>query len=170
MTNPSQFQKIHQAYCDGDWETIHEVLGSPPDFPNCIHPYELAIGKYPLEYAIYWSPLAFIQTLLDLGADPNYPANDGFPALIALLSSTQPAKYEVLKILLARGSDPNQRGINDWTPLHYAVWNHDLPAMRTLLDYGANPHLKTRIDDCTSPLEDARTLEFTEAVSLLEKS
>lgn len=169
MSNSSQFQKIHTAYCAGDLLTIREILGNPTDFPNCRQPYELAIGNYPLEYAIYWSPLEFIQTLLDLGADSNYPADDGFPALIALLSSSRSDKYEVLKILLENGADPNQRGINDWTPLHYAVSNNDLLSIVILLEYGADSQLKTRIDDCTSPLEDARTLEFDEAVKLLEK-
>lgn len=168
MTNANQHEKIHQAYCDGDLSTIREVLENPPDFPNSVHPWELAIGKYPLEYAIYWSSTEFIKILLGLGANPNYPADDGFPSLIAALSSGRPHKYDVLSLLLENKADPNQHGINDWTPLHYAVWNNDLPAIRILLQYSANPHLKTRIDDYTTPLEDARTLEFTEAVALME--
>ena len=32
-----------------------------------------------LVYAIYHSPLAFIRKLLEIGADPNAPADDGFP-------------------------------------------------------------------------------------------
>ena len=38
-----------------------------------------------LVYAIYHSPLSFIRKLLELGADPNAPVDDGFPPLIAAL-------------------------------------------------------------------------------------
>lgn len=41
--------------------------------------------------SIYHSPLAFIRTLLEIGADPNRPTDDGFPPLIAALSCTRPA-------------------------------------------------------------------------------
>ena len=54
----------------------------------------LTIGSC-LEYAIYRSPLPFIRTLL-----------------------------EILKLLLAFRSDPDQRGINDYTPLHMAIPRH----------------------------------------------
>jgi hypothetical protein len=37
-------------------------------------------------YAIYHSPLAFIRILLEIGANPNTPVDDGFPPLIAALS------------------------------------------------------------------------------------
>ena len=40
-------------------------------------------------YAIYHSPLAFIRTLLEIGAEPNAPVDDGFPPLIAALISAR---------------------------------------------------------------------------------
>jgi uncharacterized protein len=50
--------------------------------------------------------------------------------------------------------------MNDGTALHQVVWKRegwdDHPeAVRVLLHYGADPYLKTRIDDCKSALEDA---------------
>ncbi|MBR1283037.1 hypothetical protein JQ597_13405 [Bradyrhizobium sp. AUGA SZCCT0177] len=66
---------------------------------------------------IYWSPLAFIETLLDCGANPNYPDRGGFPSLIAALSTDRPDRLELLRLLLSRGADTAQRGSNDWTPL-----------------------------------------------------
>jgi ankyrin repeat protein len=56
-------------------------------------------------------------------------------------------------LLLAFGADPNQRGINDYTPLHMAVAERNTVAVQTLLDGGANPELRTRIDECETPLE-----------------
>jgi uncharacterized protein len=57
------------------------------------------------------------------------------------------------RLLLAFGADPNQRGINDYTPLHMAVAERNPVAVQTLLDGGANPELRTRIDECETPLE-----------------
>jgi len=51
---------------------------------------------------------------------------DGFPPLIAALSCASDMAgtmrradlHDVLRLLLTFGADPNQRGINDCTPLH----------------------------------------------------
>lgn len=158
---------IDAAYRAGDLAALRAALGQPPDFPNCRHPVELAVGDHPLEYAIYWSPLAFIERLLELGADPNYEADDGFPSLVAALSSGREDGHRLLALLLDKGAALDQRGINDWTPLHYATAQRDLEAVRLLLDRGADADLRTRIDDRTSALEDAEAAGFAEAVALM---
>jgi len=145
-------------------------LGDPPDFPDCRQPLELAVGDHPLEYAIYWSPLAFVEQLIGMGADPNYEHHAGFPSLIAALSSGRPGKNKILKLLLESGADVGQRGLNDWTALHYAIIQRDLEAVKVLLDYGADPDLKTRIDHYTTPIEDAKAFGFTAAVELMLKA
>jgi uncharacterized protein len=161
----------HAAYCAGDAKALREALDDPPDFPNCRQPMEWAVGDHPLEYAIYWSPLAFIGQLIQLGADVNYDDPAGFPSLIAALSSSsRPDRNEIVKLLLDSGADVGQRGVNDWTPLHYAVVERDLEAVRMLLAHGADPTLKTRIDDCTSPLEDAEAVGFTAAAELMREA
>ena len=86
-------------------------------------------GEIILEYAIYHSPLAFIRRLLELGADPNYGDHAGFPSLIAALScGARKDRDEILELLLANGADIQQRGMNDYTPLHTAVGLQDLKA------------------------------------------
>lgn len=156
---------IHNAYVAGDLATLRRALGDPPDFPNCRGPD--GVGAIPLEYAIYHSPIAFIRTLLELGANPNYADHAGFPSLPAALDRQQPDHCAVLEMLLAFGADPAQRGINDWTPLHRAVARNDLAAIALLLARGADPHARTSIDDRTTPLEDAERLGHVEAARLL---
>jgi ankyrin repeat protein len=113
-----------------------------------------------LEYAIYHSPLSFIRELIELGADPNPVHHSGFPPLIAALSCSRPRPgspgrtdtIEVLKLLIGFGADPNQRGINDYSPLHLAVSEGYAEAVKVLLAAGADPNLPTRIDECESAL------------------
>lgn len=165
-----QYVAADDAYRRGDISALKAALGSPPDFPNCLQPFDLGMGDYPLGYAIYWSPLVFVDELLSLGADPNYPDQTGFPALIAALSSERQDQLELLELLLKSGADPNQRGINDMTPLHDAVARRNLAAVVLLLKYGADPSIGTRIDDCATPLEDAERIGFAEAAGLLRKA
>ena len=63
-----------------------------------------------------------------------------------------------MALLLARGADPNVRGIDDYTPLHFAVSQCDEAAARLQLAHGADPSLRTRIDSCATPLEEAELM------------
>lgn len=154
-----RFLRIDAAFKAGDLAALRTELDDDADrFPNVV--LAPGIGDC-LTYAIYHSPVAFIAELLDLGADPNWPADDGFPPLIAALSCATsapglPARTDVLeivKLLLARGSDVRQRGLNDYTPLHWAAGDGDLAMVDLLLAHGADPNEITRIDDMETPLE-----------------
>lgn len=153
-----QFAKIDAAFRSGDLAALRTAVDAPDDVPN--GPMPITIGSC-LEYAIYHSPLAFIRTLLELGADPNAPDDCGFPSLIAALSCTNPHPgapgrkdvAEIVALLLAFGADPDQRGINDYTALHMAVGERNLAALERLLETGADPSLRTRIDDYETPRE-----------------
>jgi ankyrin repeat protein len=158
---------IHDAYRRGDLAALKRLLGDPPDFPNCREP--AGVGEIILEYAIYHSPLAFIRTLLEQGADPNYQDRTGFPSLLAALSTDRVDCYEIIDLLLAFGADIQQRGLNDWTPLHYTAATDDVEGIRLLLAHGADPDARTRIDHCATPLEEAEILGRAEAVRLLRE-
>jgi ankyrin repeat protein len=165
--------KIDAAFRAGDLPALLAAVEDPGDVPN--GPMPLAIGPC-LEYAIYHSPIAFVRTLLEIGANPNPEDHIGFPPLMAALSRSRsqpgsPARPDVLDImtlLLEFGADPNQRGINDYTPLHMAVGERNLPAVRLLLQAGANPELRTRIDDHETAREMAVNAGLTEIAELLE--
>jgi len=160
---------IHDAYKRGDLEALRELLGDPPDFPNCQGP--RGVGEIVLEYAIYHSPLSFMRKLLDLGADPNYGDHAGFPSLIATLScSDRPDKYEILELLLSFGADVQQRGHNDYTPLHYAASLQDMRAMELLLAHGADLNARTRIDDYATPLEEMEILGREQSATFLRRA
>ena len=167
-----RFERIDAAFKAGDLEALRAAVENPAAIPNGVMP--LAIGPC-LEYAIYHSPIGFIRTLLEIGADPN--VNDGgFPPLIAALSCSHPQPgspgrtdvIEIVRLLIAHGADLAQRGINDYTPLHAAVAWHNVAALRLLLEAGADPRLRTRIDDYETPREMARKAGFDVMVCLLD--
>jgi hypothetical protein len=169
-----KLERIDRAFREGSLEDLRAALDDPDALPNGAMPD--AIGPC-LVYAIYRSPLAFVRTLLDLGADPNAPADDGFPPLIAALSCGRAAPgatprtdvVEIVRLLLAYGVDPNQRGINDYTPLHMAVGERNPFAVQVLLDGGADPELRTRIDDCDTPLDMANAAGLTVIAAILAR-
>lgn len=160
----SEELRVHEAFKAGDLDAVKAAMGS--EFPNGEVP-----GSFSrcLEYAIYHSPLVFIQNLLALGADPNYESNEGYPSLLAALSTNREDKYQLVEALLAAGADLNQRGINDWTALHYAAAQDDPRAIELLAAKGADLDARTRIDDSATPLEEAETLGKAEAVKALKR-
>jgi ankyrin repeat protein len=166
------FRKIDAAFRNGDLAALRLAAEDSDNVPN--GPMPLTIGSC-LVYAIYHSPLSFMGTLLEIGADPNPCVNDGFPPFIAALSGSQsrpgsPGRsdtLDIINLLLKFGTDPNQRGINDWTPLHTAVSEQDLPAIGVLLEAGADPRLRTRIDDYETQFEMAERAGLVEIAKLL---
>jgi hypothetical protein len=161
---------IDDAFRRGDLDALRAAVGDPALVPNGRMPFGSCLVS-----AIYWSPLAFIRRLLEIGADPNAPADDGFPPLIAALCCTrdEPGANrrtdvdDIIRLLLAFGADPNGRGINDYTPLHMAVAERNPLAVMRLLDGGADPDLRTRIDEHETALEMAETAGLADIAMML---
>jgi ankyrin repeat protein len=169
-----EFQRMDGAFRAGDLDALRAAVGDPALIPN--GPMPAIVGSC-LVYAIYHSPFSFIRTLLEIGADPNAPANDGFPPLIAALSCARDVPgakrrsdvCEILKLLLEFGANPNQRGLNDYTSLHMAVESRDARAVQILIEGGADPEIRTRIDDCQTPLEMAAGAGLEAIAELLRR-
>lgn len=100
----------------------------------------------------------------------------GFPPLIAALSCSRAQRgapgrsdvADIISLLLEFNADPNQRGINDYTALHMAVSERNLPAVNLLLEAGADPRLRTRIDHCETPREMAEQAGLHEIAQMIE--
>lgn len=157
--------QIHRAFEEGDFATLNELVGDTPGFPDC----QLVGFGHCLEYAIYHSPFSLVRKLLEKGSDPNYGDHAGFPSVIAVLSTERADKTSIIDLLLEYGVDINQHGINDWTPLHFAAANDDVELIQYLLEKGADPNARTRIDDCATPLEEAEILGRQGAVNVLRE-
>jgi uncharacterized protein len=158
-----RFRRIDDAFRRGDLGALREAVDDPEVIPN--GRISDAIG-HALVYAIYHSPLTFIRELLESGADPNQPVDDGFPPLIAALGTTRSVPGaaqrkdvdDLVRLLLSHAADPNQRGAEG-----------NLLAVQRLLDAGADPELRTRIDECETPLEMARAAGRADIAAMLER-
>lgn len=156
---------INKIFSEGAIGKIPNLAENIPGFPNCRFP---GSRCHCLEYAIYHSPVPFIKELLERGINPNYEDHSGFPSIMAALSSKREDRIEIIELLLAYGADVNDRGINDWTPLHWAAANDSPELVLLLLEKKADPTLRTRIDNKSTPLEEAIILGSTRAVEILE--
>lgn len=160
------YMALETAMRAGDLERVRALFAGDAAFPNVRDP----LTWTPLlSLAISWAPLAFVRQLLDLGAEPNFEADDGFPAVYGALDTNRPDRLELVELLIAHGADVNAQGFNDYTALHVAVNRCDAEAIALLLARGANPEIRTRIDDCATPLEEAERSGNTQGAALLRR-
>ena len=110
-----------------------------------------------------------VQWILSWPVDLSFRDEEGYTVLHAALERDASDRYEVLEQLLRHGAPINQHGINDWTPSHMAAVREDIQALELLTRYGADLTVRTRIDDCATPLEEARNLRKLRAVEFLER-
>lgn len=158
--NLDLYRRVDAAFKSGDLDALREICGDTEAFPNVRAPHE-AIACSLLQYAIYHSPVAFVRQLLEHGADANYDDGAGFPSLLAaLITGRPPGKVrelgevrELLTLLLDFGADPNQRGVNDYTPLHWVAQYGDSDLAELFLARGADASVRTGIDDYETPAE-----------------
>jgi ankyrin repeat protein len=105
-------------------------------------------GKAPLHYVIHCPKKTRI--LLEFGADPNTKQKHDGAGPLHL------AAYEGLtktcQLLLETGADPNSHCERGYCAIHYSIIGHEyirseaetLKCLRTLLQYGADPNIKTK--------------------------
>jgi uncharacterized protein len=141
----------HQALLAGDLPAWRHALGAPADFPHTRDP----CGETCLEMAILHAPATLVAELIALGADVNYADDAGFPSLFAAIDRQGPGRLDVVRMLLAAGVDVQQRGVNDYSALHYAAARNDPLLVELLLEHGADHSARTRIDHYATPLEEA---------------
>jgi len=145
--------ELERALRAGDLAAARVALEEPDAFPNAIDTY---LGTTVLQRALYVAPGAAVTALLDAGADPAFAALDGFPALLlVLLHRDEPDRTALVTALVEHGAPLDERGVNDWTALHVAAARGDDVVVRVLLDAGADPGVRTRIDDLTTPADEA---------------
>ena len=113
-----QVAELHAAVKRGDLAAMKTLLGRNPALTNARSETD-ARGTFPLHVAAEFGQAAAAKLLLDYGADVS--ALDLENDAIALGWAAFFGRPEVAAVLLAAGSDPNQRNKHGLTPLGCAV-------------------------------------------------
>lgn len=92
----------------------------------------------PLQDAVdeldYNSSMAFVERLLEAGADPSYwdPRSSNGPLMMAITRRHS----RTARLLLEYGADPNVRSSEGTSPLRWSVQKDDLEMVSLLIDHG----------------------------------
>ena len=76
-------------------------------------------------------------------------------------------RTEVVRCLLEKGANIDQKDFNGWTALHHAFHGNSPDVIKMLLQLGATRDIKSRYGE--TPIDVARGLTHEEAVRLLEQ-
>lgn len=114
----SKVTDLHEAVKRGDLAGIRALAGADRSLANARSETDVR-GTYPLHVAAEFDQAAAARLLLDLGADVGLLDTEN--GAIALGWAAFFGRPRVVAVLLAAGSDPNQRNKHGLTPLACAV-------------------------------------------------
>jgi ankyrin repeat protein len=97
-----------------------------------------------LERALWTGNVATVEALLDI--EPALVTELNFMNGTWLVQAIGVSSVEAVRLFLERGADVNFKGDDGDSPMHAAVRRDQVVA---------GPSLRTNIDDCSTPLEDA---------------
>jgi ankyrin repeat protein len=127
-------------------------------------------GFTPLHLAAFFGHPGVARLLLDCGAEANAESrNDSrLRPIHSAAAHRQPAvSLEIVRLLLARGADPNLKQEKGYAPLHQAAAHANLKMVELLLDHRAE--VNSRTDDGRTPLTLARDNGHDAASELLRR-
>ena len=134
-------------------------------FPDGPDPY---MGHRWILHAIATGSAESIRWMVARGVELDFLESDGYTPVHSVLERARDDRLELLDLLLRAGAPVNRKGVNDWTPAHKAAASDDVAALRVLVEHGADLSIRTVIDECATPLEEARNLGKLAAVAYLE--
>jgi ankyrin repeat protein len=159
-----EFQQVSDILGRGDPAELEALRRLIDGFPHGVDPF---LGRPWITDAVAADPLPTVLWMIEAGVELNRPDPEGYPLIHRCLMREGDDRHAVLAALIAGGADVNARGVNDWTPLHMAANEQDLRALEMLLAAGADPSLRTRIDEHATPEEEARNHGFTASADLI---
>jgi ankyrin repeat protein len=160
------YLRLERVLRVGDLTKLPLEISTAPGYPNTADPYT---HTPLLALAISWAPPLAVQQLLRQGADPNFEALDGFPALLGAVMAKRDDTRALLQVLIEAGADLDRQGINGWTALHAAANCDDAASATLLLERGANPQVRTGVDSDDTALDEARRARAQRVIEVLSR-
>lgn len=128
---------IHKAVIAGDSDTTKRFIESAPNLVNS----RGENGHTPLMYAVMNGHTEIVKYLLEKGANINdRNTKEGWTALhINMLTTFNRNRFEITKVLVENRADIHNRAKHHaMMPIHYAIWNDDIKALKYLISRGAD--------------------------------
>lgn len=128
----------YEAASIGAKDRVEEFLQSEPGLLNTPGP----DGFAGLGLASFFGHQDIAALMLKHKADPNVPAANHI-GVYPIHSACAVSNYNITKLLLEAGADPNVKQQRDITPLHSAAHNGQQDLAELLLSYGADRTART---------------------------
>jgi uncharacterized protein len=127
---------VFEAAAAGRAERLRELIDEDPTLVNSW----AADGFQPLGLASFFGHADAARVLVEGGAEINSPSRNAFkvmPLHSAAATGDPDARYEISKLLLEHGADPNARQQDDFTALMAADQHDDARLRDLLVQHGA---------------------------------
>jgi uncharacterized protein len=129
---------VFEAAAFGRGDRLHELLDEDPSRANAFG----ADGFHPLGLACFFGHLEAARLLLDRGADVNALSTNEHVQTAAIHAAAAAAgeeatRYELVKLALEHGADPNLRQGGGFRAIDAARQNGDTRVEELLLEHGA---------------------------------
>ena len=154
---------VFEAAAAGEATRVREIVGRDRGQANAVAP----DGYSPLGLAAFFKRGDVVKILLDAGADARPASRQGgfTPLHSAVATDAGTVDTEIVRLLLAKGADPNARSQSGSTPLHTVGFTGDRASLDLLLKHGADPAI--RDNDGKSAADIARERGHKEIADLL---
>jgi ankyrin repeat protein len=127
---------VFEAAATGRTDRLRELLDDDSSLANAWAP----DGFQPLGLASFFGHPEAARLLLERGAEVNSASRNNMgvmPLHSACAAREADVRYEIAKLLLEHGADPNARQEGDFTPLMEADQNNDARLRELLVQHGA---------------------------------
>jgi uncharacterized protein len=127
---------VFEAAAVGRTERLRELVDRDPSLANTWG----EDGFQPLGLACFFGHADAARLLVDRGAEVNSASRNQMkvmPLHSAAATSDPAARYEIAKLLLEHGADPNARQQDEYTPLMAADQHGDVRLRELLEEHGA---------------------------------
>jgi ankyrin repeat protein len=127
---------VFEASAAGRAERLRELLDEDPSLANAW----ADDGFQPLGLASFFGHVEAARVLVERGAEVNSASRNDMkvmPLHSAAATGDPDARYELAKLLLEHGADPNARQQDDFTPLQAAEQRGDQRLAELLRQHGA---------------------------------
>jgi len=153
--------RIHEAVKNNESAKVRELIKNNPDLVFS----KDEDGFTPLHLAAANGHKEIVEFLLTTKADVNARDNAGSTPLHQA-AAAEGQHSDIVELLLKHGADVDAADRQWLTPLHYATLTDNQGAVRSLLNYGANPNAKdNKVGD--TPLILAAGKGYKEVVEVL---